>query len=145
MHSWKFAGIFTHTHTGAHTDTYIKPICILWFLELLNNKSIDEWIPGIFVHGYKHKLGMKVCGFNMQSNQLEWIVLNLRGSVVIPVLPLPVAEGLTSTAIMKAAHQQRGPGAYKRKSEYPVLIRLLGTSPRNQTNCRFLKTFAFLD
>lgn len=66
-------------------------------------------IPGIFEHSYKGKLGSKVFGFNMQSHQLEWMVLKLRGSVVIPVLPLPGAEGLTSTVIMKTADQRRGP------------------------------------
>lgn len=39
--------------------------------------------------------------------------LKFRGGVVIPVLPPPVAGGVTSSALMTAAHQLLGSGAIK--------------------------------
>lgn len=133
MHNWIFAGMFTCT----------KAICILWFLIISEQQNFlnlcNSRHPYVCLHGYKCKLGVKAFGFNMQSHQLEWMVLKLRGGVVIPVLPLPGAEGLTSTVTIKAVHQQWAPGAYKRMSKCPVLIILHGSSPRNQTIFRFLR------
>lgn len=123
-------GIFTHT------------------CNILDFKSVDflnPWNSGhshpcsVCVHGSKCKLAVEVFGLDMQSHQLEWAILKIRGGVVIPVLPLPGAEGLTSTVIMKAAHQRRRAGAYKRRSERPGLIILDGRPPRNQTHFRYFK------
>lgn len=58
--------------------------------------------------------------------------LKIRGGVVIPVLPPPGARGVTSTAIMKAAHQWLGPRAIK-GTWSPVLIITDSSRPPNQT------------
>lgn len=48
--------------------------------------------------------------------------LEFRDGVVIPLLPPPRARGVTSTAIMKAAHQWQEPEDIKRNLGSPGLI-----------------------
>lgn len=63
---------------------------------------------------FKH---VRYLGSSCSAISLLWYdsgeSLKLKGGVVIPVQPPPGAEGVTSTAIMRAAHQWLGPAAIK--------------------------------